>query len=56
MLKKIIILASVALFCFSSISAYCQQIRAKTEDGKEVRLYTNGTWEDVRIEKPEHCS
>ncbi|OGP92480.1 MAG: hypothetical protein A2Z19_06080 [Deltaproteobacteria bacterium RBG_16_54_18] len=56
MLKKIIIAASVALFCFSSMSAYCQQIRAKTDDGKDVLLYPNGTWQYVKTETPEPSS
>jgi len=52
MVKRIIIALSVWVFCLSITPAHSQQIKAKTEDGKEVILYPNGTWQFVKTEEP----
>jgi hypothetical protein len=52
MMKKIIIVLSIGMFCLSITPAHSQQIKAKTEDGKDVILYPNGTWQFVKTEEP----
>jgi hypothetical protein len=53
MLNKMIILVLVMMLYPISISALSQDIKAKTEDGMEVILLPDGTWEYVRNEEPQ---
>jgi hypothetical protein len=46
------ILVLVMMLCSISTSVLSQNIRAKTEDGKEVILLSDGTWEHVTPEEP----
>ncbi len=47
MMKQIIITIAAIMLCFVTVSAYSQQQRARTADGKEVILYPDGTWKHV---------
>jgi hypothetical protein len=53
MLNKMIILVVVMILCPISTSALSQDIKAKTEDGTEVILLPDGTWDYVRNEEPQ---
>jgi hypothetical protein len=53
MIKKILLLFFLGALCLSITPVYSQEIRAKTEDGKEVILYPDGTWRYVKAEAPQ---
>lgn len=52
MLNTRIIVVLVMMFCSYGTSVFSQNINVKTEDGKEIILLSDGTWEQVRTEEP----
>jgi hypothetical protein len=56
MINKIIILVLVCIFCLIITPIHSQDIKAKTEDGKEVILHPNGTWTYLTTDEPQFPS
>jgi hypothetical protein len=56
MIKKMLIMIFLFMLCLSIKLVHSQEIKAKTEDGKDVILSHDGTWHYVKVEEPQSLS
>jgi hypothetical protein len=56
MKKKVLILLYLFMLCLFITPVHSQEIKAKTEEGKEVMLYPDGTWQYVKTEQHQSSS
>lgn len=56
LIHKMILLVFVCTFCLIVTPAHSQDITAKTEDGKDVILHPDGTWNYATTEEPQFLS